>query len=341
MKRLIPLLIIILLLSSCGREELIIKGIVKDTSGHPIEGVRVEIEDFGISQLTDRNGNFLFKDTFEERTYTLKFEKEGYKVLEKKVDVIKEENSIDIFLERSTLSKIQSKKVIVVGMDFNNKPLSFIECSDKSGLEVDLIKEIADRMSASPFIINIPKNELFTALKEGDIDIAISSLEPGNINGISFSRPYFIDGYSIVIRSREWRIKSGSDLNGKVVEVTEKALLKRVKELFPKIKKIEYEENLERAMADLDRVLVDAVVSPYSLSAYYCKRYKKVKMIDQLIDEKNYVIAVRSSDGNLLKKINEILLQMFKDGTYNKIFKKWFYPLDSADIVSYNDKRNE
>lgn len=341
MKRLIPLLIIILLLSSCGREEVIIKGIVKDTSGHPIEGVRVEIEDFGISQLTDRNGNFLFKDTFEERTYTLKFEKEGYKVLEKKVDVIKEENSIDIFLERSTLSKIQSKKVIVVGMDFNNKPLSFIECSDKSGLEVDLIKEIADRMSASPFIINIPKNELFTALKEGDIDIAISSLEPGNINGISFSHSYFIDGYSIVIRSREWRIKSGSDLNGKVVEVTEKALLKRVKELFPKIKKIEYEENLERAMADLDRVLVDAVVSPYSLSAYYCKRYKKVKMIDQLIDEKNYVIAVRSSDGNLLKKINEILLQMFKDGTYNKIFKKWFYPLDSADIVSYNDKRNE
>ena len=342
MKRLILLTIIMtLLLSSCGREEVIIKGRVRNDSGSPIEGVRVEIEDLGISQFTDSSGNFLFKDSFEEKTYTLKFEKEGYKALTKKIDAIKGENNVNITLMHCTLERILKKKVFVVGMDLNNKPFSFIECSDKHGFDVDLIKEIGKRMSASPFIINVPENELLMALKNGDIDVAISSIEVNNVDGVSFSTPYFIDGYSIVIRKRDWRIKTGSDLKGKVVEITDKRILKRIKELFPGIKRVEYEENIERAMADLDKVFVDAVVSPYSLAAYYCNRYKKVKMIDYLFGEKKYVIAVRSSDKELLEKIDEILLEMFKDGTYNKIFSKWFYPLDSTSIVSYNKKRNE
>jgi len=340
-KRLTLLIIIILLLSSCGKEEVIIKGRVRDTSGFPIEGVKVEIENLGISQFTDSSGNFLFEDSFEEKTYILKFEKEGYKTLTKKIDAIKGENSVSVTLECGTLERILKKKVFIVGMDLNNKPFSFVECSDKHGFDVDLIREIGERMLASPFIMNVPEDELLVALKDGDIDVAISSLEVKDIDGISFSTPYFIDGYSIVIRKREWRIKTGDDLKGKVVEVTDKRILKRIKELFPGIKRIDYEENLEKAMADLDRVLVDAVVSPYSLAAYYCKRYKKVKMVDYLIDEKKYAIAVRGSDEKLLEKVDEILLEMFEDGTYNKIFSKWFYPLDSTSIVSYNKKRNE
>ncbi|RLD14158.1 MAG: hypothetical protein DRI28_04275 [Caldiserica bacterium] len=341
MKRLTLLIIIILLLSSCGKEEVIIKGKVTNISGSPIEGVKVEIEDLGISQFTDSDGSFFFQDSFEEKTYILRFEKEGYKTLTKKIDAIKGENSVNVTLECGTLERILKKRVFIVGMDLNNKPFSFIECSDKHGFDVDLIREIGERMSASPFIMNVPEDELLTALKNGDIDIAVSSLEPQNVDGISFSVPYFIDGYSVVIREREWRIKTGSDLKGKVVEVTDRKLLKRVKELFPGIKRIEYEENLEKAMADLDRVLVDAVVSPYSLAAYYCNRYKKVKMVDHLFDEKKYAIAVRSSDEKLLERIDEILLEMFEDGTYNEIFSKWFYPLDSTRIVSYNKKRNE
>jgi len=340
-KRLTLLIIIILLLSSCGKEEVIIKGKVTNISGSPIEGVKVEIEDLGISQFTDSDGSFFFQDSFEEKTYILRFEKEGYKTLTKKIDAIKGENSVNVTLECGTLERILKKRVFIVGMDLNNKPFSFIECSDKHGFDVDLIREIGERMSASPFIMNVPEDELLTALKNGDIDIAVSSLEPQNVDGISFSVPYFIDGYSVVIREREWRIKTGSDLKGKVVEVTDRKLLKRVKELFPGIKRIEYEENLEKAMADLDRVLVDAVVSPYSLAAYYCNRYKKVKMVDHLFDEKKYAIAVRSSDEKLLERIDEILLEMFEDGTYNEIFSKWFYPLDSTRIVSYNKKRNE
>ena len=341
MKRLALLIIIILLLSSCGKEEVIIKGKVTNISGSPIEGVKVEIEDLGISQFTDSDGSFFFQDSFEEKTYILRFEKEGYKTLTKKIDAIKGENSVNVTLECGTLERILKKRVFIVGMDLNNKPFSFIECSDKHGFDVDLIREIGERMSASPFIMNVPEDELLTALKNGDIDIAVSSLEPQNVDGISFSVPYFIDGYSVVIREREWRIKTDSDLKGKVVEVTDRKLLKRVKELFPGIKRIEYEENLEKAMADLDRVLVDAVVSPYSLAAYYCNRYKKVKMVDHLFDEKKYAIAVRSSDEKLLERIDEILLEMFEDGTYNEIFSKWFYPLDSTRIVSYNKKRNE
>ena len=341
MKRLALLIIIILLLSSCGKEEVIIKGRVTNISGSPIEGVKVEIEDLGISQFTDSDGSFFFQDSFEEKTYILRFEKEGYKTLTKKIDAIKGENSVNVTLECGTLERILKKRVFIVGMDLNNKPFSFIECSDKHGFDVDLIREIGERMSASPFIMNVPEDELLTALKNGDIDIAVSSLEPQNVDGISFSVPYFIDGYSVVIREREWRIKTGSDLKGKVVEVTDRKLLKRVKELFSGIKRIEYEENLEKAMADLDRVLVDAVVSPYSLAAYYCNRYKKVKMVDHLFDEKKYAIAVRSSDEKLLERIDEILLEMFEDGTYNEIFSKWFYPLDSTRIVSYNKKRNE
>jgi len=340
-KRLTLLIIIILLLSSCGKEEVIIKGKVTNISGSPIEGVKVEIEDLGISQFTDSDGSFFFQDSFEEKTYILRFEKEGYKTLTKKIDAIKGENSVNVTLECGTLERILKKRVFIVGMDLNNKPFSFIECSDKHGFDVDLIREIGERMSASPFIMNVPEDELLTALKNGDIDIAVSSLEPQNVDGISFSVPYFIDGYSVVIREREWRIKTGSDLKGKVVEVTDRKLLKRVKELFLGIKRIEYEENLEKAMADLDRVLVDAVVSPYSLAAYYCNRYKKVKMVDHLFDEKKYAIAVRSSDEKLLERIDEILLEMFEDGTYNEIFSKWFYPLDSTRIVSYNKKRNE
>lgn len=339
MKKLIILLIFILFFISCEKktQNIVIKGKVLDESGEPLSDVEILILDLGLNYKTNEDGTFMISYPFEKKTYTIKFHKDGFIDEEKKVDLIDDEEEIEIILSYNTYEKITKKGTILIGSSLDNKPLSYSEGGNKLGFEMDLIRTISSQIALSPIILNIKKEKLIESLINRDIDLVISSISENDVNSelknnLVFSKPYFIDGYVIIVRYNEEKIKNFSTLNGRRVYVTEKKLIDIIKSFSPNVKNIELETCLEYCLEDLERVVADAIITKYSVASYYTKRYKKIKIVDFVYDMKRYSIVLRKEDKEVLKKIDEIILNLINSGEFYKIYNRWFYPIDKFKV---------
>jgi ABC-type amino acid transport substrate-binding protein len=339
MKKIIVIFILFLLFFSCEKKEnnIILKGKVFDENGNPLSNVTIIVEDLDTHFITEDDGKFIISYPFEKRTYTLKFYKDGFVEEEVKVDIINSENEIEVTLKYNTYEKIAKKGVLIIGTSLTNKPLSYTEGGNKLGFEMDLIRKISEKLALSPIIFNIRREDLIKSLINRDIDIVISSISKKDINNellddLIFSKPYFIDGYVMIVRENENRIKDFSSLNSRNVYVTEKNLIDIVKTFSPNVKKVELEKCIEYCLEDLGRVLTDVIITKYSTAAYYTKRYKKIKILDFVYDKKEYSIILRKEDKEVLNKINEILQNLIEIGDYYKIYNSWFYPLDKFKV---------
>lgn len=339
MKKLLILLIFALLIFSCEKkeEDIILKGKVIDENGTPLPGVTIIVEDINAKFLTQEDGTFFISYPFEKKTYTIKFIKDGFIDEEKKVDIINSENEIEVTLKYNTYEKITKKGVLLIGTSLNNKPLSYSEGGNKLGFEMDLIRKISNDLALSPIILNIKRENLLTSLINRDVDIVISSISPNDLKldlreKLIFSKPYFIDGYVMIVRENESKIKDFSSLNGRTVYVTDKNLVEIIKEYSPNVKRIEVESCVEYCLEDLQKVLSDVIITKYSIASYYTKRYKKIKIVDFVYDKKEYTIILRKEDEEVLNKINEILTKFIENGDFYKIYNAWFYPLDNFKV---------
>ncbi|MGB9750130.1 MAG: transporter substrate-binding domain-containing protein [Caldisericia bacterium] len=341
MKKIILFLFIILVLTGCEKkvENFIIKGRVLDENSNPIPNVNIYIDDIGLTYEGDESGNFLISYPFEKKTYTLKFYKEGFVTEEKKVDIIENESDIEVYLKYTTIEKVLKKGVLTVGTDLNNKPLSFIEGTIKSGFEMDLIRRISNDLLSTPVILNVKKENLISSLLNFDIDLIISSISKNFVindkdnEKLIYSKTYFIDGYVIVIREGDTRIKNFSSLKDKKILVTDKSIIPILKDKIQGIKTIDYEPCVETCIKNMQYVLYDAIVTKYSIASYYTKMYKKIKIVDDVLNKEEYVIIMRAEDSEFLDRINLSIENLIKSKEFYKIYNNWFYPLDKFKVT--------
>jgi ABC-type amino acid transport substrate-binding protein len=340
MKKIILFLFLLLVLTGCEKkvENFIIKGKVLDENSNPIPDVNIYIEEVGLTFQSDENGNFSISYPFEKKTYTLKFYKDGFVTEEKKVDIIENESEIEVSLKYTTIEKVLKKGILIIGTDLNNKPLSFVEGSNKSGFEIDLIKRISNDFLTAPVILNVQRDKLISSLLNFDVDLIISSISKESILNIKdkekiiFSRTYFIDGYVILVRESENRIKGFSSLKDKRVLVTDKSIIPILNDVVPGIKTIDYEDCIETCIKDMQYVLYDAIVTKFSIASYYAKMYKKIKIVNDVLKKEEYVIILRAEDSELLDRINSSLDNLIKSNEFYRIYNSWFYPLDKFKV---------
>jgi len=341
MKKIIIFLFIILVLSGCEKkvENFIIKGKVLDENSTPIPNVNIYIDEVGLTYESDESGNFLISYPFEKKTYTLKFYKEGFITEEKKIDIIESESEIEVHLKYTTIEKVLKKGVLTVGTDLNNKPLSFVEGVVKSGFEMDLIRRISNDLLSTPVILNVKKYNLISSLLNFDIDLVISSISKDFIinnkdsGKLIYSKTYFIDGYVILIRESDTRIKSFSSLKDKKVLVTDESIIPILNSKVQGIKSIDYEQCVETCIKDMQYVLYDAIVTKFSIASYYAKMYKKIKIVNDVLNKEEYVIILRAEDSELLERINLSIENLIKSKEFYKIYNNWFYPLDKFKVT--------
>jgi polar amino acid transport system substrate-binding protein len=88
---------------------------------------------------------------------------------------------------------------------------------------------------------------------------------------------------------------------------------------------VEFSTNNE-AFNDLEAKRSDALVVDEVLARYYMKQKgeEKYKVLDEDFGDEEYGVGLRKEDTELLKKLDAALDEMKKDGTYEKIYAKWF-----------------
>ncbi|MDK2856665.1 MAG: polar amino acid transport system substrate-binding protein [Bacillota bacterium] len=228
----------------------------------------------------------------------------------------------------------------VLRVGFNAAFPPFESVNDKGefeGFDVDLAYALGKELGMKVEFVDVAWETIFAGLQSKKYDVIISgvTITEERKKTMNFSDPYFEAGQVIMVRKDYDEIKSEKDLAGKKVGVQISTTADEIctamqegKSQFGKIaiKEIKRYDNYPQAFVDLQNGNIDAVVVDVPVALpYVAKHSDKVKLVSEKPFVAEYTgIALRKEDTELLKKINAALKKLKEDGTYQKIYDKWF-----------------
>ncbi len=231
-----------------------------------------------------------------------------------------------------TLDDILQRGKLRVGMEPGYMPF---EMTNKKGeiigFDVDMAKRMAKAMGVELELVSTAWDGIIPALITNKFDVIMSGMtltQERNMK-ISFASPYIVIGQSILIDKKlSGKVKSYKELNDKKYKVASKLGTtgeQAVKRMIPNATYISFETEQEGVM-DLLNGKVDAFVYdlPFNAIAYAQKGQGKVELLDHPFTYEPLAMAVNKGNPDFLNWLNNFMNQIRNDGTYDKIYAKWF-----------------
>jgi len=225
----------------------------------------------------------------------------------------------------------QESKPLIAGADISYPPFEYKEGNTAVGFDIDLWQEIGKRIGRIAIHENYSWDGLIPALLAEKFDVIMScmGITEGRAKNIAFSVPYFKESFGICVRKETTDIKKLEDLNGKIVGLqtgvmTEKWVREHEQELG--IKQIVAYEVVPDIILDLQSGRIDAALSMKPYLAYITKEIDDIYLLVDISFGDNIFdgIGLRKEDVELKEKIDKAIKEIVDDGTYLKLFVKWF-----------------
>ena len=198
------------------------------------------------------------------------------------------------------------------------------------GFSVEILEAIAQNSGMKVKFINTPWEGIFTTLATGERDLIISSvtITPERKQLMDFSEPYF-EAKQLIAVGKNSTVGRFTDLkNLKIAVQTDTTGDEIAQKLQGKTSSnIKRFESTPQAIKELESNLVDAVLTDNGVIVNYLSNnpQSKLKIIDDVTFAKEYYgIAVNKGNTALLTKINKGLFTIKANGTYDKIYNKYF-----------------
>lgn len=219
-----------------------------------------------------------------------------------------------------------SKNTLVIGMEPTFPPFEFTKNDKYIGFDIDYASAIAEKMGMKPEVKSLGFDALIPALQSGQIDIIASGMDatPERKEQVNFTDVYFKGGYTVVVKKDNTTINGFDDLQGKTVgaQVGTKGV-DYAQEHGATVK--QYDSNSQGWM-ELEAGTCDAVVIDNAVAMYYLKQggSDKLKMVGEPIISSGMSLAINKDNKDLQEKVNKAMADLKADGTYAKLYKKWF-----------------
>ncbi|WP_156970688.1 basic amino acid ABC transporter substrate-binding protein [Andreprevotia chitinilytica] len=198
------------------------------------------------------------------------------------------------------------------------------------GFDVDVLTAVAKKAGIEVKFINTPWEGIFAALGTGDRDIVASAvtITDERKQTMDFTEPYFEAKQLIAIGPKS-KLAKFTDLKDKKVGVQtgttgDEVVQKLLGKTNPNIKRF---ESTPLALKELQNGGVDAVVADNGVIINFVANNKsdKLKTIDDPTFAKEYYgFALKKGNKALVEKLNKGIAAIKADGTYDKIYKKYF-----------------
>ena len=223
----------------------------------------------------------------------------------------------------------QAPKVLKVGTEPTFAPFEFQEEGSKEfdGFDMDLIRAIGKQLNMKVEILNMGFDALIPAINAGNIDLAIAgmSITPDRQKAVDMSDPYYVSGLVVVVGKDNAAVKSVNDLNNKgiAVQIGTTGAERAAKVPGAKVKNFNTnaEVFLELKNKGVEAVIIDKPVAEYFLATGGGKDYAKI--VGDTMEAESYGISLKKNSP-LTKEINKALLDLKKNGEYDKLYTKWF-----------------
>ena len=222
-------------------------------------------------------------------------------------------------------------KVYTVGTDAAYAPFeSQNEKAEIVGFDIEVVQAIAAKGGFEVKFVNTPWEGIFNALGQGDRDLLVSAITitDERKQTMDFSDPYF-DAAQLIAVKEDSKVAKFADLKSLKVGVQtgttgDEAVTQLQGKNSTNIKRF---ESTPLALKELEAGGVDAVVADNGVVVHYVAnnpggKFKTVS--DKEFVPEQYGIAVKKGNSELLAMINQGLAAIKADGTYDKIYAKYF-----------------
>jgi len=226
-------------------------------------------------------------------------------------------------------------ETIIIGTSPENPPFSFQVDSQNHfyGFEVELMSNICYRVGVQCQFKSIGVSSIIDELNSGKIDYAIAAiiLPDKPLNGFVFSLPYLQSGAQLMTLANS-KINDPVDIRGKTIGVRKGTLgggtlfKDLIMEIYDEqLKVLEY-SSMQDLLDALNKEKVDAIFSNELPIRYWYYNHKTIyKLVGSRIPFGNsYSIMGRKKSELQMMQMNHALLDTIGDGSYLKIYNRYF-----------------
>jgi polar amino acid transport system substrate-binding protein len=241
----------------------------------------------------------------------------------------------------SALDTIQKNGELRVGFDSGYIPFEMTSKKGRFiGFDIDLAKAMAKAMKVKFVPVNTDFDGIIPALLTNKFDIIISGMtatQERNLQ-INFADPYFYAGQAVLMNSKHkgtiTSYRQFNDSKFKVVSKLGTTGEMAVKRLLPKAQYKSFEKEADAALEVMNGN-ADAYIYDYPVLKQIMQKQgsNNLVMLEERFTYEPLAFGIKRGDSDFLNWLNNFMRQIRNDGTYDRIFTKWFESKDWYEDV--------
>ncbi len=241
--------------------------------------------------------------------------------------------------KRDVLEKIRKSGQITV-LTRNNAHCYYTYRDKPMGFEYDLAKAFSEYLGVKLKVLTPTWGGLIDALNSGKGDFIAASLSitPSRERRVDFSVPYLSIQQRVILHTRNKGIKKLEDLRGKTVHVRRgTSYEERLNELNREGAQINvrlYDDTpTEELIEMVAKREIEVTIADSNIAMLNRRYYPDITIAFPIEEPQSLGWAVKKGEKRLLKKINEFFGKIKSDGTFQKIYQKYYAYVEIFDYV--------
>ena len=231
--------------------------------------------------------------------------------------------------EEDLLQTIQSRGTIIVGLEGDWAPWSFVDENDElMGFDVEVARAIAEKLGVEAEIIPGEWDGLFAGMDAGRYDMVVNGVEvtPERTEKYDFSDPYAYIRTALIVRGDNEDIKTFEDLKGKK---TANSIASTYMNLAEEYGATCYGvDTLDETLTMVLQGRVDATLNAIVSYTDYMAQHPdaNLKVVATTEDASNVAIPMRkgAETASLLEAINQAIAELHEEGVLSELSIKYF-----------------
>ena len=231
--------------------------------------------------------------------------------------------------QKSTLEIVKSRGTLIAGVRSDSRPFGFIDSKGELvGFEIEVVKYIANKLGVKIELRPVTSATRIPMLQSGQIDLAAAAM---NITRqreetIDFSIPHVVVSGKLLVKKGS-DIKDVVDLKGKSIAFLQGSPPTTVARIQAKAEGstiVTLPDAPQAVQAVLQGKVAALIMDSAPLMMFAKDHPEKFEVVGEAWPPAPEGIGVRENDSRWRDAINFSIIDMWKDGTYHKVYREYF-----------------
>lgn len=212
----------------------------------------------------------------------------------------------------------KNENTLIVGTEAGFAPYEYMEGDKVVGIDMDIAQAIADSMGKELVVKNMDFDGALMAVQNGSVDFVAAgvSVNEERMKLMDFSIDY-VDSTEVIVVNKENSAVASADtdgLAGKIVGVQQGNIADIWVEDNVEAKEIKRYTKFVQAAEDLKNNKIDCIVMDQYPAEELVKSNSELAVVDGVLFEDKYAVAVKKGNTELLDQINKVIQQLKDEG---------------------------